>query len=595
MPTVLDIDTFLNAESKASYIANLWDKWDGFRGGWLEDRQELDRFLYATSTKTTTNNQTPWKNSTTTPKLTQLLDNLQANYMAALFPGEDWLFWEGQDEVSASKEKRQVILSYIKNKTRQSKFRTTVSSLVYDYVSAGNAFCIVEYEKNIKKDPATGEDIPGYVGPRARRISPYDIVFDPTAISFSKSPKIIRSLKSIGELLKESKNPGQAYKADVLDKIKENRRQLATFTEGDNIKNGQFSVDGFSNFTDYFSSGYVEILEFYGDIYNQETGEFDEDQIITVVDRSYILREVSNPSWHGKAPIHHVGWRLRPDNLWAMGPLDNLVGMQYRIDHLENLKADVWDMIAFPVLKIRGEVEDFEYAPGERIYVGDDGDVEFMHPDATALNADLQIDVLQARMEELAGAPKQAMGIRTPGEKTKYEVQSLENASGRIFQNKVTYFEEGFLEPILNDMLEQARRSLDVDDMIRVIDNDLGIEDFAAITKEDITASGKLYPMGARHFATLAKLVQDLTAFSNSPIGQDPSVNVHLSGKKLAQLFEELLGIKKFGLYQENVRIFEQMETQQLAQTAGEQMEADAMTPSEVQEGDVIEEEPVVE
>jgi hypothetical protein len=27
-----------------------------------------------------------------------------------------------------------------------------------------------------------------------------------------------------------------------------------------------------------------------------------------------------------------------------MGPLDNLVGLQYRIDHLENAKADALDL-----------------------------------------------------------------------------------------------------------------------------------------------------------------------------------------------------------------------------------------------------------
>jgi hypothetical protein len=71
-----------------------------------------------------------------------------------------------------------------------------------------------------------------------------------------------------------------------------------------------------------------------------------------------------NPSWLGKCPIFHAGWRERPDNLYAMGPLDNLVGMQYRIDHLENLKADVFDQIAYPILKIRGDVEDFDFEPG---------------------------------------------------------------------------------------------------------------------------------------------------------------------------------------------------------------------------------------
>jgi hypothetical protein len=32
-------------------------------------------------------------------------------------------------------------------------------------------------------------------------------------------------------------------------------------------------------------------------------------------------------------------------------------------------------------------------------------------------------------MEEMAGAPKEAMGFRSPGEKTKYEVQRLESAA----------------------------------------------------------------------------------------------------------------------------------------------------------------------
>jgi len=52
------------------------------------------------------------------------------------------------------------------------------------------------------------------------------------------------------------------------------------------------------------------------------------------------------------------------------------------------------------------------------------------------------------------------MGFRSPGEKTKYEVQRLENASARIFQNKINQFEEQIVEPLLNAMLELARRNL---------------------------------------------------------------------------------------------------------------------------------------
>jgi len=49
-----------------------------------------------------------------------------------------------------------------------------------------------------------------------------------------------------------------------------------------------------------------------------------------------------------------------------MGPLDNLVGMQYRLDHLENMGADIWDFSGYPVQKIKGFVEDYVWQPGKR-------------------------------------------------------------------------------------------------------------------------------------------------------------------------------------------------------------------------------------
>ena len=39
------------------------------------------------------------------------------------------------------------------------------------------------------------------------------------------------------------------------------------------------------------------------------------------------------------------------------------------------MHADVFDLITFPPLKIKGYVEDFEWGPFARIYVGEEGDV----------------------------------------------------------------------------------------------------------------------------------------------------------------------------------------------------------------------------
>lgn len=574
---VLEIEQLDNRDYLAKQIANIWWEWSSAQDGWRQEKRELRNYLFATSTKDTTNATLPWKNTTTTPKLTQIRDNLHANYMDALFPNDHWFKWEGSDASAETKSKREAIEAYMRNKTRESNFRDVVAKLLYDYIDYGNPIGDVEYVHEEIEDPLTGEIIPGYIGPRAKRISPLDIVFNPVAVSFSDSPNITRYIKTFGDLLVDAEDkPELKYREDILEKAKHLRSQFAGFDPADTIKNEGFSVDGFSSLTDYFQSPYVEILEFEGNIRDSD-GTLLRNQLITVIDRSWILRQVTNPSWLGKTSKVHTSWRPRPDNLYGMGPLDNLVGMQYRIDHLENIKADLFDLIAHPPLKIRGNVEEFEWGPFAEIFLGDDGDVDILKVDATALQADTQIAILEQRMEEMAGAPKQAMGIRTPGEKTAFEVNQLENASGRIFNNKIRNFEINILEPLLNSMLESARRNIQGSDLIRVMDDDLGVVDFMEITKEDITAAGKLRPIGARHYAARNQLVQNITGIFNSGIGQ--IIQPHVSAKALAKLVEEAFGWERFDLVEENIGIIEQVETQRTINAGQEQLDVEAMTP----------------
>lgn len=555
-------------DSLASQIANKYTEWQSYRNSWLDTIKEVREYVFARDTRTTTNSSLPWKNKTHLPKLCQIRDNLHANYMAALFPNDYAIQWEGDDRDSELKQKRLLIEQYMQNKLRQGKFRTEVSRLVYDFIDFGNVFAMPVFVADYKKDPDTNEESAVYIGPKAMRISPLDIVFDPTATSFDASPKIIRTVKNIGSFLSEIQDrPELAYLEEGITKMRDARRKMSGYAEGDFSKNDAYSVDGFTSWWNYFSSSYVEVLDFYGDIYDAETDTLYKDYLISVVDRHFIVRKNTDPNWLGAPPIRHCGWRPRPDNLYAMGPLENLVGMQYRIDHLENAKADAFDLIVHPVAKIKGFVEPFSYGPGAKIFTGDEGDVEFMSPDVTCLQADTQIEQYEAKMEEMAGAPKQSMGFRTPGEKTAYEVQILENGANRVFLNKISYFEEIFLEPLLNDMLEMSRRNMVDTDVIRVLD-DQGAVLFPTITRDDIVASGKLRPIGARHFAAYANLIQNLTQLYASAIGQDPSVNVHLSGKRIAEVAENLLGFEKYGIFSENIRILEMAETERVKQTA---------------------------
>jgi hypothetical protein len=581
---VAELSELINPDNLAKSIIHLYDKFRSQRKPWVEENLELRDFLFATDTTQTTNSSLPWKNSTTTPKLTQIRDNLHSNYMAALFPNDDWLRWEGYTLLDEEQEKKQVIQSYMSNKARESNLRTVVSRLVYDYIDYGNAFGEAVYVNEVRQDPITGEDIPGYVGPMIRRISPLDILINPTAASFKDSPKITRSIKTLGELKADLEDhPEQAYFQEAIEAAENIRSRITTskghFSVEDFDKAAGYSIDGFGNLQEYYQSPFVELIELEGDLHDPTTGELLRNHVITVMDRTHVIRKAPIPSWLGKGTKAHVGWRLRPDNLYAMGPLHNLVGMQYRIDHLENLKADVFDLIAFPPLKIIGEVEPFDWAPGEEIHIDEAGDVQMLVPDTTALNADTQIAILEQRMEEYSGAPKEAMGIRTPGEKTAFEVQSLQNAAGRIFQEKVTNFEINLLEPLLNSMLEVSRRNLDGSDIVRVMDDDLGFTKFLEITKEDITAKGKLRPIGARHFAARAQLMQNLNGVFASPLGQ--MISPHVSAKELSKLVEDNLGLERFSIIQDNAALFEQAEMQRLMGQVQEDMEVDQVTTNE--------------
>lgn len=581
----LDLEQFVDADILATDIANKYVEWEEYRRSWMAEKRELRNYIFATDTSTTSTNDLGWKNSVHIPKLCQIRDNLYANYTAAMFPHDRAIKWEGDDRTAATKAKRQVIEAYINNKLRMSKFKNEVGRCLYDFIDWGNAFAKVEFVRESTIDTQTGEEILGYVGPRLRRISPTEIVFNPNAASFEETPKIIRSLRTLGSLKAEMEtNPESGYLQEVFEKSMNLRQQFRGYTEGDfNVSNG-FQMDGFSSYLDYMSGDMVEILEFYGDLYDMENEKLYKNHVITIIDRAYVIRKEPNPSWLGHAGIFHVGWRLRPDNLYAMGPLDNLVGMQYRIDHLENAKSDAYDLIIHPVIKIKGDVSEFKYGPGEEIYVGDEGEVEFMAPDTTMLSADTQIAIYEQKMEEMAGAPKQAMGFRTPGEKTAFEVQILENGANKVFLNKTAYFEEMFLEPIVNSMLEVGRRLMGPSDAIKIMDDDFNVSRFLTIRREDITAKGKLRPIGARHFARNANILQNLVQLSSSPLGQDPAVISHISGKKVAQLMEELLDLEKFELYGDNVRIAEQMETQQIAAGAQQQMMENGQLPIPTEE-----------
>ena len=599
----LDFDkVFSDSDPLGDEIANTWMEWNGARVSAKERWKETQQYVYATSTRETNNanvggfdeEDEGWGHSTHVPKITQIFDNLTANYMSSLMPHEEWFKFIGEDEDSVNLQKRRTVESYLRTKHRLNGFRTEVQRLVNDWVLFGNCFAMVTFEAETSAEPLD-EDVKttGYVGPRVRRISPYDIVMNPLATDFDHSPKIIRTLKTLGELQRDIEDfPEMGYSQEVFEKVIGVRQVLNRANVEDFDKSTQMSFDGFGTASQYFNSGFVEILEFYGDMYDIHNQKFLKNHVITVVDRKFVLRAEPLKTTSGRPNIFHCGWRLRQDNLWAMSPLANLIGTQYMINHLENARADAFDQMLAPTRILVGDVESDGVKTGTpggeyRIPSGE-GSVSNLLPDTTVLTADIQIDRKSQQMEEFAGSPKQAMGFKAPGEQTATEASILDRGSSRIFQNKISYFEEEFLEKIINAEVETARRNLHTEDIIKVVD-DTGIEDFLNITKDDLLANGKLVPIGARHFARQNQLAANLQQL-NQAFAQDQLMMQHFPSKRMAELWAELLQFDRRDVMMPFARVGEQAEMAKLSNAAQTQVESEDMVDVGGEEGDVQEE-----
>jgi hypothetical protein len=576
---VMELLNVISPDLLATRLTEKYIEWETLRQVKKNAWEEVRRYVYATDTTQTSNASLPWKNKTTIPKLCQIRDNLYSNYTATLFPQRKWLQWEANEKDANSVEKRDAITNYMAWAINQPSFKHELDKCILDYIDFGNCFATVEWtdERVQRKDGTTQA---GYIGPSVRRVNPLDIVMNPTAENFLQSPKIIRSVISMGELkdLLDKMSTDENYEEykKLYNYLQEIRFHARNFQGDWQQKDRLYNMDGFSSYRQYLMSDYCEVLTFYGDWYDYMNGTFEKNRVITVVDRHKLINNKPNPSFFGYPPIFHVPWRKKQDNLWGMGPLDNLVGMQYRLDHIENMRADIVDTHTYPVQKVKGFVEDYTWQPGEKIFLSEDGDVELVAPEVNVLQANFELQQLTQTMEEMAGAPKEAMGFRTPGEKTKYEVQRLENAAARIFQNKIKQFEEQFVEPLLNAMLELARRNLTGATVIKVFNDEFKLSTFQTLTVEDITGIGRIKPIAARNFSEQSELVQNITNLSGSNLW--PTVQPHFSSIKLAKILENIFNLEDYEVVLPFVALAEQAEGQKQAQALQQQLAASAGT-----------------
>ena len=573
MPNTLEIKILQEPDSLATAISNKFVAWESSRDKWYRNSQETLENLYATSTQEIKNQSHEWDNSTHIPKLTQIRDMLITYYLDAMFSLPDYIEWEAYDADSVDVDMKNTIKDLTKQMLHDSDFEPTIRQIVEDYVDYGNAFATaVPYRKTLKESII-------YEGPKAIRINPMDIFFDPLATTFEQAPKIIRTVMTLGELMQSAEQFTQDENVfkKALNKAMKKRKQIfdtIAANKRDVIVDDMCNIAGTGSWSSYYMSDTVELLTFYGDLYDIENNKLYKNSRIIVMDRSHVLLNEPITDYGFGCNIFKAGWRDRKDNLWSMSPLDNIKGMQFMIDFLENKRADVFNLISNPMVVTKGDVEMPEYLfPGCHIGVDVDGDIQFIRPDATALQADLYVDRYLTLMEEMAGTPREAMGFRTPGEKTAFEVSQLNTASSRLFNEKVRKFEKEVLESLLTLMLR-----IYTEDPNRIVKiktkNQFGVDTFVEVPFDVLKTTGRLVAIGSSTYTEKAKIAQTLMQLSNTALFADPLISNWFNPQTFAKAVIYATGLDKFdGILKENARVYAELDMRSVAESATQVLE----------------------
>lgn len=579
MPKTIDMRDIVNPDNLATAIADKVTTWAAARSNWEEECRETLQYLYATSTSDIMNMTREYDNTTHIPKLTQIRDLLLTYYHEAIFSLPDFVEWEAYSAASLPSAKKNALKDFIRQMLNDSGFRDTVDSLLEDYVDYGNCFAMPVYVSETFTT-ATGEKKEIYKGSKLFKINPMDIYFDPTVVDFSKAPKIIRSVVTLGELkamVDDLPNDTEFKLAfeKAVDKRREIRQHISQMGS-EAIRNDELSIAGFGNLTSYYNSDVVELLTFYGDLYDIDEDKLYRNHKIVVMDRAHVLSKEPIMDLGSGCNIIKAGWRDRKDTAWSMSPLDNIKGMQYMIDFLENKRADIFNFISNPVIVTIGDVEMPErIGPGTEFHCDRDASVQFPRPDATALAADTYVNRYMMLMEEMAGAPRDAAGIRTPGEKTAFEVSQLLTNASKLFSKMTKKFEKEIIEPAINLMLQMfVRMSQGTTIRLKTVDPNTGAVSFINYPVDELEADGRFVAVGSETFTEKSRIAQTLMQLGNTGVFMDELVRNHFDPKKIAEILSYTTGLDKFdGLLKDNARVAAQLDMQQAVEFANQSMD----------------------
>ena len=173
---------------------------------------------------------------------------------------------------------------------------------------------------------------------KIKNVDPYNLFLDPEAKSFDFSDSryvIERVEEDLGVLKNRIKDPElkKYWNVETIDKIDQDYRRMDLEAK-ERLRRGMSSPSG----NKYHKK--VELLEFWGNLVDEDGNIVEEKQLVVIANGKYVARHQDNPFWHKNPPYVLNLPKPYPFRLIGKSMIGNSARMQYTLNNIINLQVD---------------------------------------------------------------------------------------------------------------------------------------------------------------------------------------------------------------------------------------------------------------
>lgn len=516
---------------------------------WLEcwakylNTPNTDSALKASTLKRVGDVETEWRHRLTGAKAYEAVETIVGYLMAATFPNRDWF---GVDPVGPHTDDNlqlaRLIKRHVTNKLDESGFKSQWAIFLRQLVITGTSVIALPWRtdttyghEHVKIDVYDDDDdvLAGgntqygvneyvyntYDAPNIEVIDVLDCYIDPTVTDPNQGAFIRKLRKTKHELLAAAKSGDYDvdpkdiidYKCDDLYDTSSSRRNTLRTYEG--LQTHEWNP-----------SEMVELIEYWGDLYDEETGDCQYNMVVTLMGETVLSCEPS-PYWCNK-PFIIGTYSMTGHSPYGFGGIQPVLGLLHQLDIVTNQRLDNLELAINNMwtLKSDGVLQPDEVytEPGRVFQVSDHGDLQPLASQAQAWTVTYQeAGLLEQTVDKSFGTGNYiSSNQQRNGERvTATEVAAVRDAGGNRLSTVHKHIEETALIPFLAKLFAMVHQFTVEPVVVRVAGDGADEYGYWELEPTDFNMPVKLRPVGSDNVIERKAYVQARLEFVQAVSG----------------------------------------------------------------------------